>query len=608
MATAKSVSVQVGSKKVDPYHVTVQQRSDWHHRFEIALSSDKIEDAATSVAIDKSIEHVGKTAEINIKCTDKSLTFKGIITTIRIDRTYTGDNLVIFGGYSPTYLLEDGAGTRSFAEKDIKGIVDEVFGVYPSNLLNAKIDTQYSGKIPYIVQYKETNYQFLSRIAAVYGEWFYFDGQGIVFGKLPSPESLELTLGKDLESFDYGVQLRPSKFKYQFYNYAENRMVEEASTGFKPGWLDNYGKKALDAADSLFPSEPINPTWQDTPDDSLIKHLTETRKSSILSDTTFFKGHGSNSGLTIGSRVQVKANNKVGKEIVPAFIGNFRITAVTHHLNANKDYSNDFEAIPVTVTAPPVNKNVFKPEAEPQVAVVKENHDPDGLGRVRVQFKWQSGDEMTPWIRVVTSSAAGGRGMYFVPEKDDEVQIDFQQGNPDRPYVSGALFHGNAKPTWGQSENNVKALTTRGGHSILLSDESGKESITISDKDGNTITLDTSKKQITISAPEKLVLTSKQISIEASEKVTIDGTQNVEVTSMDVKVDGSTKVEVTSTAEVDVNSGVTTKVSGLMTEVSGTTQLDLKSDLLLNASGMITNIEGQTMTNVKGNVALNLNC
>ena len=81
MATAKSVSVQVGSKKVDPYHVTVQQRSNWHHRFEIAVSSDKMEGEAITIGIDKSIEHVGKIAEINIKCTDTALIFKGVITT-----------------------------------------------------------------------------------------------------------------------------------------------------------------------------------------------------------------------------------------------------------------------------------------------------------------------------------------------------------------------------------------------------------------------------------------------------------------------------------------------------------------------------------------------
>lgn len=598
MATAKSVSVQVGSKKVDAYHVTVQQRSDWHHRFEIAVSSDKIEDAASNVGIDKSIEHVGKTAQIDIKCTDKALSFTGIITTIRIDRTYTGDNVVIFGGYSPTYLLEDGAGTRSFAEKDIKGIVDEVFGVYPSNLLNAKIDTQYSGKIPYIVQYKETNYQFLSRIAAVYGEWFYFDGKGIVFGKLPAPESIELTLGKDMESFDYGVQLRPSKFKYQFYNYGENRMVEETSTGFKPGWLDNYGKKALDAADSIFPSEPINPTWQDTPEDALIKHLTETRKSSILSDTTFFKGHGSNSGLTIGSRVQVKANNKVGKEIIPAFIGNFRITAVTHHLNANKDYSNDFEAIPVTVTAPLVNKNVFKPEAESQVAVVKENNDPDSLGRVRVQFKWQSGDEMTPWIRQVTNYASGDRGTYFVPELEDEVYVDFVQGNPDRPYMQGAVYHSKTAPEYFDADNNLKAIKTRSGHTILLDDKDGNEMITIKDKNNNKIILNTKEESITISAPKKILIKSeeiemkgKNITISASSELKEKGNNVTIGAKKNLKLSGDMAAELVSNQTVDVSGKTSVKVaSDVSTEVGGNATLKLKSSGMASLQGALVKI------------------
>ncbi len=528
MATAKSTNVIIGGKQVDPYQITVQQRSDWHHSFEVAVAAEKIGDKASDVSIDSSIDHVGKTAEIEITCTDSPLKFKGVITTIRIDRTYTGDNLIIFGGYSPTYLLEDGAATKSFEEKDISAIANEIFGTYPGNLLNASVQPQYSGTIPYIVQYKETNYQFLSRIAATYGEWFFYDGQGITFGKLPSPGSVELTLGKDLDSFDYGVQLRPSNVKNQFYNYTETRTLEESSKGFKPGWLDNYGKKALDAADSIFPNEPINPTWQNAPKDPLIKHLTEARKSAILSDTTFFKGRGSNSGIVVGSRIQVKANNKVGKQIVPGFVGNFRITAVTHHLDANKDYSNSFEAIPVTVTAPLFNKNVFKPEAESQVAVVKENNDPQGLGRVRVQFKWQSGKEMTPWIRQITNHASGDRGTYFVPELEDEVYVDFVQGNPDRPYMQGAVYHSKATPEFFDPDNNYKTIKTRTGHLFQFNDTAGGESITITDKNGNIIHIDTAGNNITISALENMTLNAKNMNINVQENLFVGVGHNME--------------------------------------------------------------------------------
>ncbi len=528
MATAKA-NVIIGGRQVDPYHVSVQQRCDWHHQFEIAVSTEKIE-GVNSLSIDNSVDYIGQTAELSIECADGNFKFKGLITSIHIDRSYTGDSLVVLSGHSPTYLLEDGIGTKSYEEKDLSALANEILGSYPSNLLNPNVSPQYTTPIPYVVRYKETNYQFLARLAAIYGEWFYYDGEGLVFGKLPNPESVTVTLGKDLDSFDYGVRMRPSKFKYQFYNYIENRTVENTSTSFKPGWLDSYGKKALDAADGMFPNEPVNPVWHDAPNDALIKHLAEAHRGAILSDSAFFKGQSTHAGIKVGGRIQAKGINKIGKANVPGMIGNFRITAVTHDLDINKNYRNTFEAIPLTVTAPPVNRNVVKPEAESQVAVVKENHDPEGLGRIRAQFKWQTGNEMTPWIRVVTSSAAGGRGMYFVPELGDEVYIGFDQANPDRPYVVGALFHGNAKPTWGQALNNVKALRTRSGHQVILNDGAGGESIMINDPNGNTIYIDTAKNSITVTALEDMTFNAKNMYFNVEENMTTMVGENMSAT------------------------------------------------------------------------------
>jgi len=392
--------------------------------------------------------------------------------------------------------------------------------------------------------------------------------------------------------------MRPSSFKNQYYNYEETRTLEASSKSFKPGWLDNYGKQALDAADSIFPNEGTNPIYHDTQKDAVIKHLTEAHKSAILSDTTFFKGQGSNSGITIGSRIQVKANNKVGKSIVPSFVGNFRITAITHHLNANKDYSNTFEAIPVTVTAPLLNKSVFKPEAESQVAIVKENNDPEALGRVRVQFKWQTGKEMTPWIRQVTNHASGDRGTYFVPELEDEVYIDFVQGNPDRPYMQGAVYHSKATPEFFDKNNNLKAIKTRSGHTILLDDKDGNEMITIKDKNNNKIILNTKEESITISAPKKILIESeeiemkgKNITISASSELKEKGNNVTIGAKQNLKLSGDMAAELVSNQTVDVSGKTSVKVaSDVSTEVGGNATLDLKSSGMTTVKGALVKI------------------
>lgn len=607
MATAKA-NITIGGKKIDPYNVSVQQRCDRHHQFEIAVAVEKVE-GANSLTIDNSINYIGQATEINIQCAEGNFKFKGLITSVHIERTYTGDSLIIFAGYSPTYLLEDSVGTQSYEEKDLAAITNEILGTYPANLLNPNVSPQYSTPIPYVVRYKETNYQFLSRLAAVYGEWFYYDGESLVFGKLPNPASVTVTMGKDLESFDYGVQVRPSKFEYQSYNYEENRMVTNASTGFKPGWLDNYGKKALDTADSIFPNVPTNPIAHDTREDALMKHLVETRKSSILSDTTFFKGQSSHAGIAVGGRVRAKAINKVGGQNVPGIIGNFRITAVTHRLDANKNYRNNFEAIPLTVSAPPVDRSVFKPEAESQVAVVKDNNDPEALGRVRVQLKWQKGNEMTPWIRQTTNYASSDRGVYFVPEIGDEVYVDFEQGNPDRPYMTGAYHHGKTKPEYFDADNNFKSIKTRSGHTILFSDEAGGESITITDKNGNEIVIDTVENTMNVTALETINFSCKNMNFDVQENVNWEVGQNEHKNvgqnssinaGNSIEAIASNAVDMIGQNQVNLNSGMG---NNLTLAASGLAKLAANNVVDLASSGsMSMGSSSGTKMNSGGNV------
>lgn len=546
MATSRT-KILIDGNEFDPYQVTLEQRFDTHHHFSIAISAEKIEGEYSS-SIDNSIAFVGKEAEIQIdRGGDPGLNFKGIITSIHIDRTFTADSLIVIEGISPTYLSEDGKGTRSFAEMNLGDIANEVLGVYPGNLFNMQVSPQYGEVIPYVVQHRETNFEFLQRMAALYGEWFFYDGQSVIFGQLPSPDTIDLTLGDDLSAFNYGINILPTKFKYQSYNYAENRTVETSTDSFKPGWLDNYAKKGYDAAETIFPSEQLDAVYHEAQDDAVLKHLAEAKKSSMLSDSSFFRGESQHPGVAVGGRIGVHAINKIASVNQTSFIGRYRIISVTHHLDPNKDYHNSFEAIPLSVTAPPVIHHIARPKAETQVATVIDNNDPEKLGRIRVQFKWQSGDEVTPWIRIMTNHAFGDRGMYFVPEIDDEVLIGFEQGNPDRPYMKGAHYHGSATPEWADPENNLKAIKTRSGHTILLDDTDGEESITIHDKSGNKFFMDTKQKSITITAPETMTLNCKNMNINVS-------------ANMSVKVGGSQTENIGSNQTVSIGKNQSTSI------------------------------------------------
>jgi type VI secretion system secreted protein VgrG len=556
LATA-SVNIKVGSQQVSPRKLDLRQSFYGHHRFLVHVASDKLE-GKDGYSIDNSLENIGKDITIEIqrvKQADSStLIFKGIITSVSMDRTYAGDSFIVFKGYSPTYLLEDGPVARSFEEMDLSGIANDIIGQYPGNKLNPTVSPQHSDSIPYVVQYNETNFEYLSRMANQYGEWFFYDGQSVIFGKLPNPDNIDLILGSDLEYFDFGVNIRPSKSNLHAYNTQENRTVEYASSGFKPGWLDNYGEKGLSAADDLFSNEPLTEVWESSLNDSTIKKLAESKRGTLLSNTAFFNGASSHPGLTVGAKITAHARKGGSNE--KAFIGKFRVIEVRHYIEGSNDYTNEFKAIPLSVNVPPVNPTVKRPWADAQMGVVTENNDPESQGRVRVQLKWQK-EGTTPWMHYATNHAFSDRGVYFVPEIGDEVIVGFVHGNPDNPYMIGGNYHGGAKPEHFDPDNNFKSIKTRTGHMILFDDTDGAESITIVDKSGNKIYLDTKASSITITAPETMTLNCKNMKINVDE-------------DMEVKVGRHKKLEIGENLSESVGNNIDTTIGNNMSLSVGT--------------------------------------
>ena len=127
------------------------------------------------------------------------------------------------------------------------------------------------------------------------------------------------------------------------------------------------------------------------------------------------------------------------------------------------------------VAIPPALPDIVIRESQPQLAFVADNFDPEKLGRVRVKFAWQpkadgnaNKEDASPWIRVSLPFATDGAGVKFKPEKGDEVMVSFEEGNVERPYVSGFLLSPSCNKKWGWLPD--KSITSTNGHSITFND------------------------------------------------------------------------------------------------------------------------------------------
>ncbi len=185
------------------------------------------------------------------------------------------------------------------------------------------------------------------------------------------------------------------------------------------------------------------------------------------------------------------------------------------------------------------------------VGIVTNNQDPDGMGRVKVKFPWLNDQDESYWARMTSLMAGKERGLYFLPEVDDEVLVLFEQGDLRFPYIIGGLWNGKDTPPTKNDDgkNNVRLIKSRSGHVIRLNDEDGRETIEIIDKsEKNKIVIDTSKDTIAIT-------TNKDISLSAPQ-----GTIKLEAKEIQLKSTAATKLE--ANAGIDITANATMNLKG----------------------------------------------
>ena len=159
------------------------------------------------------------------------------------------------------------------------------------------------------------------------------------------------------------------------------------------------------------------------------------------------------------------------------------------------------------------------------IGTVKSLDDPQQLGRIEVYFPWLSDTNKSHWARVATLMAGSGRGSWFMPEKDDEVLVAFEQGDTRFPYIVGFLWNGQDKPP--RTDPHKRLIRSVNGHEIEIYDpniSSGDRGyIRLKDAHGNLIEL--ANGRITISSKSGVEISAPSVAINGRPvALTIPGT------------------------------------------------------------------------------------
>ncbi len=155
------------------------------------------------------------------------------------------------------------------------------------------------------------------------------------------------------------------------------------------------------------------------------------------------------------------------------------------------------------------------------VGIVVDVNDPNGEGRIRVDFPWMGGQNKLYWAPVATMMTGNGRGSWFMPEVGDEALVAFEHEDAEHPFVLGFLWNGKDNPP--DTSSHKRLLKSVKGHTILLDDTDGSEKIELTTGGGLKITMDDTSNSITIQASQKVTVQATDVSVKATQVELGDG-------------------------------------------------------------------------------------
>jgi type VI secretion system secreted protein VgrG len=411
----------------------------------------------------------------------EQIVFDGFVLDVELIYEITGSYTAKIMAVTKSYKLDVTEQHRYYLAKTLKDIATDLTG---EDGLSAKIQCADKRALNY-VQYGETDFDFLRRLADDHGCWMRPSATGIeILDSFQPGTDLEWRAEGGLLGFAAKATLGQPSFNGAHYDY--HQMQSRVFTGVsdQPQFYDAIGPLVQALLDQSKAKIPAGFLQERSRAVSLDDYETVLKKESVrsLGGNIGARGTSLNSKLRPGDAVNVQGTLDAA--------GTYGVTKVLHQWNP-AGYLNEFWCTPwkqyTSPDPPPAKKWLGLVPAR-----VVDHNDPKKMGRIRVQFFWQE-DGPGHWARLVTPHAGAGRGFTFMPETGDEVAVGFEDGDPERPVIFGCVWNGAASaPRSGfydkagdvtsnadLQSNNVKRLVTKGGNRLQMVDTPGKQSVVL---------------------------------------------------------------------------------------------------------------------------------
>lgn len=493
---------------------------------------------------------IGKNVTISIALADgKTRYFNGIVS--EFSQSHAGESGkadILLSYYTATvvpwlWLLTRTTDSRIFQNLTVPEIVEKIFVEKKLKDFKLKMKDTYE-KREYCVQYRETDFNFISRLLEDEGIYYFFqheDGKHTLIladdpgDHQPCPEQVTARCRPHeggiydedmIDTLLVKQEIRAGKYTLNDYNFEmpNTNLKTEVPSNQKLGpeereyydYPGGYGKKSDG------------------------DRLANIRMQEEEARITTFHGTCNCRAFTSGYRFRLEdfyrddMNNK--EYVLTGIRYEGSQTYSTGDSEAEQTYKNEFTCIPFDVPFRPQRRTPRPVLEGVQTAIVVgpkgEEIYPDKYGRVKVQFHWdrlgKNDENSSCWVRVSQVWAGTGWGAMFIPRIRQEVIVDFLEGDPDRPIITGRVYHGNNKPPYPlpaeKTKSTIKSNSSQGGggfNELRFEDKKGSEEIYLHGQKDWTIAILNDKNQ-TIGHDETLKVSNnrtKKVGVNQSETI-----------------------------------------------------------------------------------------
>jgi type VI secretion system secreted protein VgrG len=538
------------------------------------------------------------------------------------------------------WFLTRTADCRIFQNMTAPDIIKQIFGDHGFSDYSDQLSGSFKER-EYCVQYRETDFNFVSRLMEEEGIYYYFEhAQGKHTLVLSDSE------GAHGPFADYG--------EIPYYPPDEHTDKPDHINGWKVSGEVQSGKYTLRDFDYLKPKTDLEtkasatrshdradmevydyPGLYEKPDDG--DTFVRSRLEELQAAGTVAEGAGAVRGIATGSLFELSGYPREDQNL------KYLVTSSTYKL-VNDEYQTRFgldAELPchcrftaieskTPYRSPRITRKPFVQGPQTAIVVGKAGEEiwTEEHGRVKVQFHWDRegkfDENSSCWIRVSSLWAGTAWGAVQLPRIGQEVIVDFLEGDPDRPIITGRVYNGDNKPALklpaDKTQSTIKSRSTKSGNEKTFNElrfedkKDGEEVYFHAERDFNRVVENNDTLKVGFDKKED---GDQTIEIQNNQKLVVgnaqskDGSQTVEIwkdQTLTIQTgDQTVKIAIgKSTTEAAVSIELKVGASSLKVEPAKITlkspQIAIQGDAMVEVSAPMTKVTGSAVLALQGGI------